>query len=72
MGFGVYFIGGLIAVFGGTAMARGKSYATAFSASVMACVPCFSPCIVLGIPFGIWAIIALRNPETKRFFEQKT
>lgn len=64
----VYMTGSLIAIIGGIAMIRGKGYRTAFVSAIVACIPCLTPCFILGIPFGIWAIIALNNPETKAFF----
>ena len=67
----LYFIGSVIAILGGVAMARGKGYRTAFSAAIVACIPCLTPCLLLGIPFGIWAIVALNNPETKAFFANR-
>jgi hypothetical protein len=27
------------------------------------------PCCIVGIPFGIWAIVVLSKPEVKRAFE---
>lgn len=66
----VYLIGSIVAIFGGISMMRGKGYRNAFAAAVVACIPCLSPCILLGIPFGIWGIVALNNPETKAFFAQ--
>jgi hypothetical protein len=37
--------------------------------SIICCIPCCSPCIILGIPFGIWALVLLNNPEIKPHFE---
>jgi hypothetical protein len=31
-----------------------------------ACVPVVSPLIVLGIPFGIWGLLAVRNKERSK------
>ena len=33
-------------------------------ACILALIPCCGPCFVLGIPFGIWGLVALNDPET--------
>jgi hypothetical protein len=35
---------------------------------VVAMVPCLSPCCILGLPLGIWALIVLMKPEVKSSF----
>jgi len=37
-------------------------------ASVLAMVPCISPCCIVGIPIGIWALVVLMKPEVKAAF----
>lgn len=60
-------IGGLI-IFGAMKMMNLQSYGLAMAASIVAMVPCLSPCCCLGIPVGIWAIVALNNAEVKAAF----
>lgn len=60
-------IGGLI-IFGATKMMNLQSYGLAMAASIVAMVPCLSPCCCLGIPVGIWAIVVLNNAEVKAAF----
>jgi len=47
-----------------------RSYQLAFAASVLAMLPCVtsSCCCVLGLPFGIWALVVLNRPEVKSHF----
>ena len=45
-----------------------KSREFAFAAAILAMVPCLTPCCVLGLPFGIWALVALNKPEVKSQF----
>ncbi len=45
-----------------------KSYPLAMTGAIIACIPCCGPCVVLGIPFGIWALVLLNNPDIKRHF----
>jgi hypothetical protein len=31
-------------------------------------IPCISPCCLLGLPIGIWALVVLLKPEVKAAF----
>ncbi len=67
-------IGGVIALFvqstiayGGWQMARLGSHGMAHTACVLSCIPIFcSSCGILGIPFGIWGLIALQTDTVQR------
>lgn len=56
-------------MYGAVAMMRRSSYFFAWVAAVLACIPFFSPCYVLAIPFGIWGIIVLCDPQVRRGFK---
>ena len=60
-------LSGLI-FFGATKMKRLESYGLAMAASIIAMVPCLSPCCLLGLPIGIWAVVVLSKPEVKNAF----
>jgi hypothetical protein len=60
-------VGGLI-IFGAMKMMNLQSYGLAMTASIVAMVPCLSPCCCLGLPVGIWAIVVLSNAEVKAAF----
>jgi hypothetical protein len=47
-----------------------RSYEFALAAATMAMVPCLTPCCgyLLGLAFGIWALVVLRKPEVKSHF----
>src|SRR5262245_46256319 len=60
-------IGGLI-IFGAMKMMNLQSYGLAMAASIVAMVPCLSPCCCLGLPVGIWSIVVLSNAEVKAAF----
>ena len=47
-----------------------KKYSMAMTGAVIACIPCCGPCFVLGIPFGIWALVLLKNTEIKPHFDR--
>lgn len=64
-------IGAVIAVIiwiGAGRMGRLENYQFAMTAAVVSMVPCISPCCLLGIPFGIWALVVLNKPEVKAHF----
>ena len=54
---------------GGLRMTKLQNYGLCMTASVIAMVPCFSPCCCLGLPAGIWALVVLSKPEVKAAFE---
>jgi len=37
-------------------------------AYVLSLIPCLGPCFVLGIPFGIWGLVALNDPQVREAF----
>jgi hypothetical protein len=57
------------AIIGGcTTMLSGRSFKGSMIGAILACVPCWSPCIVLGIPFGIWALMVMYQPHVRNAF----
>ena len=46
-----------------------ESWGIALGASIVAMIPCLSPCCYVGLPIGIWAIVVLLNDEVKRAFK---
>jgi len=45
-----------------------ESYGSAMTAAIISVVPFCSPGLILGIPFGIWAIVVLNDPRVKGAF----
>ncbi|HVX16261.1 MAG TPA: hypothetical protein VHC22_34060 [Pirellulales bacterium] len=64
----VWLVMNLAIVLGAIAMIRSKSYGLAYTAAIFSVIPVCSPCFVLGIPFGIWALIGLSRPDVKKRF----
>ena len=60
-------VSGLI-LFGGLKMKKLESYGLAMTASIIAMIPCISPCCFIGLPIGIWAVVVLSKPEVKSAF----
>jgi len=42
------------------------------AAAILAMIPCVSGCCLLGLPFGIWALMVLSNRDVKRAFAVTT
>ena len=59
---------GLVIIVGALKMMKLQSYGLAMTSSILAMIPCISPCCLLGLPFGIWAIIALNDANVKASF----
>ena len=57
-----------VVLYGGLEMMKLKNFNLAMGASILAVIPCCSPCIILGIPFGIWSLVLLNKPEIKSAF----
>jgi predicted Zn finger-like uncharacterized protein len=57
----------LVIVVGSIMMLVGKMRWLGLLASILAMVDC--GCCIVGIPFGIWSLIALSNPEAKAAFD---
>ena len=56
-------------VIGAQQMLSLKNRMLAYAGCILACIPCFSPCLILGIPFGIWGLIAMADERVKRSFQ---
>lgn len=71
IGFGILFIDLIIApviIYGAIQMMKGRKYGLSKAAAILAVIPFTSCCFLLGIPFGIWAIVVLSKPEVKAYF----
>lgn len=60
----------VVAIVGSIDMLKLKSFRNAQIGAVVTVIPCCSPCFVLGIPFGIWALVILRQPGVRESFTQ--
>lgn len=73
-GFGVAaicLIGLLVAafiVFVSFKMKKAEEWPLAIAASILAMIPCISPCCIVGLPIGIWCLVILNKPEVKAAF----
>ena len=49
-------------------MKKLSQWGLAVGASVVAMLPCVSPCCLIGLPVGIWSLVVLTKPEIKAAF----
>jgi len=47
-----------------------ESYGWSMTGSILAMIPFLSPCCLLGLPFGIWALVVLNDPIVRQGFER--
>jgi hypothetical protein len=59
---------GVLVLLGATKMGALQNHSFALTISILAMLPCISPCCLLGLPFGIWALVVLNKPEVKSQF----
>ncbi len=52
----------------GIKMLQRRSYGLVMAGVIIGMIPCLSGCCCTGLPFGIWALIVLSNPEVRKSF----
>ena len=50
-------------------MKRLRNYQLAKIGAILSVIPCVGPCYLLGIPFGIWALSVLSDPDVQKAFD---
>lgn len=61
-------IGGGVSAYASLQMMKLKSHTLCVVGAIIAMIPCFSPCCVLGLPGAIWALITLLDKDVKAAF----
>ena len=61
---------GILVLVGALKMQKLASHGLATTAAILAMIPCLSPCCLLGLPFGIWALVVLNKPEVRAQFDR--
>lgn len=59
---------GVVILLAALKMKKLQSWAFALIGSIIAMIPCLSPCCCIGLPVGIWALIVLLNKDVKSAF----
>lgn len=65
------FVGIVVAIFiiyAALKMKELSQYGICLAASILAMIPCISPCCLIGLPIGIWCLVVLVRPEMKAAF----
>jgi hypothetical protein len=65
---GVSALAQILVILGAINFIRMKGRAMAMVACVVSLIPVASACCVLGIPFGIWGIVAMSDADVKQVF----
>lgn len=58
----------LFTLCGAISMCRLRSLWFARTAMGLACIPCLSPLVCVGIPFGLWGLVVLSRPHVAAEF----
>ncbi len=66
--YAVPFIMGIVVILGAIKMKNLQSYGFAMAAAIIAMIPCVGPCCLLGLPFGVWALVVLCDDQVKAAF----
>jgi hypothetical protein len=65
----VLFIGfDAVVLYGAYCLQKLRNHSMAMTAGILSCIPICSPCLVLGIPFGIWTLVVINQPDVKAAF----
>jgi hypothetical protein len=59
----------LLTLYGANEFRRLGNRSAARTAAILACIPFCTPCIVVGIPFGIWGLMVLSQSDVRAAFE---
>lgn len=59
---------GAVIFMGSTKLQNLKDHGFVLTAAVLAMVPCLSPCCLIGLPIGIWAIVVINRADVKPHF----
>ena len=69
--FGIYGVSGLMqipVILAGIGLMKAKWKSFTFIGAIINVIPCCSSCFLLGIPFGIWALVVLSDPDVRARF----
>lgn len=67
---GVLGLCGTLGLVGAIKMKNLSGRGWAYTSAIVSMTPCISIACLLGLPFGIWALVVLANPDVKAAFDQ--
>jgi hypothetical protein len=59
----------IVIAIGAAKMGFLESYAMGRTTAILACIPFVTPFVFIGIPFGVWSLKLLADPEIVRAFQ---
>ncbi len=65
----ILFVCSILIAIGAAQMGAMKSLTWSYIGAILACLPVISPFSILGIPFGLWSLALLRDPQIRARFE---
>lgn len=60
---------GVLIALGAMKMKKLEGRGFAKVSAILALIPCYGFCCILGIPFGIWALVVMSKPEVSEYFK---
>jgi len=64
-------ISNVVILAGAISLLRLRSAGFARTACVLALIPCLGPCFILGVPFGIWGLVAMNDRRVRAAFDDE-
>ncbi len=61
-------VSGGLTLFAGVKLRNLQSYGLCMTGCILGMIPCTSPCCLIGLPVGIWALVVMSKPEVKSQF----
>jgi hypothetical protein len=58
----------VVILLGGIQMIRLQTWGLVLAASILCLIPCISPCVIVGIPCGVWGLVVLFNGKVRDSF----
>jgi hypothetical protein len=64
-------IGSSLIIYASVQMQRLESFGFVMAMSIAVMLPCVTPslCCIIGLPFGIWSLVVLNQPDVKSSFQ---
>jgi len=62
---------GVVILVGALLMMNLRARGLVITSSILAMIPCVSPCCLLGLPIGIWAVVVLSQQDVKQAFRNR-
>ncbi|OYW23351.1 MAG: hypothetical protein B7Z55_03625 [Planctomycetales bacterium 12-60-4] len=58
-----------LVILGALSLHRLRNFPLAMTGMIISLIPCLSPCLVLGMPFGIWGLVVLLSDDVREEFQ---